>query len=148
LRVAALAAAWLAAFCAAMLLGVALPLPARIGLCLGAATFGLTGIRSCFLLAGNRSVRALAWGTRRGLGAFIGPRRIEVAVSVAGGSFRLGRLGLLLWFEACDGIHTVFIDAGKQEICAIRRLCRRLEWAPEAVQAGESGKLLPSGPKV
>jgi hypothetical protein len=128
-RAATLIACWLAACCTALLFGVALPLPLRIGLCIAAATCGLTGIGSTFLLSGGRSVRSLEW--RDGsLVASLGPDRLAREVTVIAGSFDLGQLGLLLWLKSCDGIHSVFIDAGKQEVCAIRRLYRRLKWVP------------------
>jgi hypothetical protein len=111
-------------------LAVALPLPARIAICLGAATFGATGIRHSFLLAGHQSVRTLAWSDEGELWAELGPARTGKAVRLANGSFRLGCLGLFLWLESCDGFHSVYIDAGKQEPAAVRRLARRLNWAP------------------
>jgi hypothetical protein len=111
---------------------VALPLPARIGLCVGAATLGLAGIRSCFLLAGRRSVRALAWTDTGDWFAYLGPRQVETPVVPGTGCFRLPGVGLILWLEECDGIHAVFIDAGKQEQFAIRRLIRQLQRPREA----------------
>jgi hypothetical protein len=146
-RAAGLVAGWLLVVCAAMFFGVALPLPARIAICVGVATFGTAGIRSCFLLASRNSIRALDWAGET-LVARCGPRHIEMVVEVATGSFRLGRVGWLLWLEGCDGSRPVFIDAGRQEICAIRRLARYLDGVRHSRRTGESGKLIPSGPKV
>jgi len=148
LRAAVLVAGWLGAFCAATLFGVSLSLPARIAICVGVATFGSTGIRACFLFAGRNCVRTLNW-VDDSLIARCGPLRVEKPVELAGGSFRLGQLGWLLWLKGCDGSHPLFIDAGLQDICAIRRLARHLEWARlRQHRAGESGKLIPSDPKV
>jgi len=136
-RVAALIGGWLAALCLALVFGVALPLPARVAICVGAATLGFTGIRRHVLLADRRSVRALAWHEGGGCFAYVGFRSVETAVIVAPGSFHLPGVGLFLWLRACDGMHGVFIDAGLQDEFAIRRLTRHLEWLPRG--ASESG---------
>jgi len=125
-RAASLVAAWLTSFCGSVLLGTALPLPVRIAICVVAATFGSAAIRDCFLLTGRKSVQALSWTERGELIARLGPGHMEKVVRLAPGSFRLGTFGLLVWLKSCDGTHTVYIDAGKQEVCAIRRLTRLL----------------------
>jgi hypothetical protein len=131
-----------------MLWGVAVPLPVRIAICIGAATFGVAGIRRYFLFEGKNAVRALAWGPDAALIATLGSRRLAVPVELAPGSFRLGRLGLFLWLRGCDGKYAVFIDVGIQEICAIRRLSRRLAWAPGRDRAVQGGQADTIGPKV
>ena len=128
---ASLAAAWLVAAGAMTLFGVALPLPVRIAICIGAATFLLPAIRVNFLLVGPGSITSIAWNDRGQLLACIGPSRVETPADLASGSFRLGSLGFVLWFNTCDGFHSVFIDCGKQNIRDIRRLARRLNWAPK-----------------
>jgi hypothetical protein len=125
-RAAALAASWLIVVCAVLIGAVALPLPARIGLCLAMATPAAVAIRRCLLLRGRRAVHILEW--RGGWRAWIGPGRIETPVTVLGGSFRIGRVFLLLWLRGRDGIHGVVIDTGRQEPRAFRRLCRQLQW--------------------
>jgi len=125
-RAAVLAASWLCLVCGVLIVAVALPLPARIGLCFAIATSGLVAIRRCLLLRGSRAVHTLDWSA--GWRAGIGPRRTETPVTLRTGSFRVGRVFLLLWLQSRDGIHGVFIDAGKQETRAFRRLCRQLRW--------------------
>jgi hypothetical protein len=105
---------------------VALPLPARIGLCIAIATPAMVAIRRCLLLKGPRAVHALEW--RGGFRAWVGPGRIETPVTLRAGSFRVGRAFLLLWLQGRDGIHGVFIDTARQEPRAFRRLCRQLHW--------------------
>ncbi|HEX6395869.1 MAG TPA: hypothetical protein VFZ95_00460, partial [Steroidobacteraceae bacterium] len=87
---------------------MALPLPARVGLCIAIATPAVAAIRGCILLVGSRAVRALDWST--GWRARIGPDASETCVTLHVGSFRVGRAFLLLWLRSCDGIHGVFID--------------------------------------
>lgn len=125
-RAAALASTWLCLACAVLILAVALPLPARIGLCIAIATPGMAAIRGCLLLKGRRAVRTLDWSA--GWRAGIGPGRTETPVTLRTGSFRVGRAFLLLWLQSRDGIHGVFIDGGRQEPQAFRRLCRQLRW--------------------
>ena len=125
-RAATLAGAWLVLVCGVLLGAVALPLPARIGLCVAIATPGLAAIRRCLLLRGARAVHSLDWG--RGWHAGIGPGGTETPVTLLAGSFRVGRAFLLLWLRSRDGIHAVYIDAGRQEPRAFRRLCRQLQW--------------------
>jgi len=137
-RAAALAAAWLFAVGAMTLLAVALPLPARIGICIGVATFVLPAIRVNCLLIGPGSVNWVGWNDRGELLAGIGPRRVEMAANLVSGSFRLGSLGFFLWLETRDGFHSVFIDKGMQDIRGIRRLARRLNWTPRRAP-GEQG---------
>jgi hypothetical protein len=112
--------------CLVLLVAVALPLPARIGLCVAIATPGLMAIRGGFLLKGRKAVHSLDWsGDWR---AGIGCSPTETPVTLRGGSFRVGRAFLLLWLQSRDGIHGVLIDGGRQEARAFRRLCRRLQW--------------------
>lgn len=119
-------ACWLVVVCGVVICAVALPLPARIGLCIALATPALTAIRRCLLLKGRRAVRSLDWSA--GWRAGLGPGGNETAVTLRAGSFRVGRAFLLLWLRSRDGIHGVFIDAGRQDPRAFRRLCRRLQW--------------------
>jgi len=125
-RAAALAAAWLCLVCAVLIFAVALPLPARIGLCLAIATPGMAAIRRCLLLKGRRAVHTLDWGA--GWRARIGRGPTETPVTLRTGSFRVGQAFLLLWLQSRDGIHGVFIDGGRQDPRAFRRLCRQLRW--------------------
>jgi hypothetical protein len=131
LRAATLAGAWLLAVCAATLLGVEAPLPARIAICFGIASFGWAGIRSACLLAGPDAVRAIGWRPDGQLLVWFRSSRRESAVTLAAGSFRLGCRAFVLWLESCDGNHVVVIDAGIQDFHAIRRLAGRLNRAPE-----------------
>jgi hypothetical protein len=120
-----LAAAWLLAAAAAILYGVALPLPARITISAATLLAGLVGIRSGFLLQGRRALESIHWDAHR----FMVRRRcdgIELSAILESGSFRLGQLGLFLWFSTCEGRHGHFIDADKHGSHELRRLCRRL----------------------
>jgi hypothetical protein len=130
-RAATLVGGWLFVVCVVVLASVALPLPARIGICLGIATPALAALRTSVLLRGGLAVQGLQWSG--GWQACIGPDRIQTPVTLRAGSFRVGRAFLLLWLESCDGIHGVFIDVGRQDPRAIRSLCRQL---------------IPSNPKV
>ena len=109
-RAAALAAAWLVAVSFAVLAGVALSLPVRLILCTLILASGLAGIRSGFLLRGYRAVDRIRWD---GDGFFVRRRcdGIELPAVLARGSFRLGQLGLFLWFSTAEGRHGLFIDA-------------------------------------
>ena len=126
-----------------------LPLPARIGLCVGFATAALASVRPLFLLRGRRGVRTLQWSRDGTLRAGFGPGPAAIPVTLETGSFRVGCLFLVLWLESRDGIYGVFIDAGRQDPRSFRRLCRWLRWAHRgpAGRAG-TGKLLPSNPKA
>ncbi len=124
MRAATVAGGWLLLICAVVLASVALPLPARIGICLAIATPVLAAVRTSVLLRGDCAVRALQWSG--GWEACVGPDRIHTPVTLRVGSFRVGRAFLLLWLESCDGIHGVFIDMGRQDPRAIRSLCRQL----------------------
>jgi len=115
--------------CLVILTAVALPLPARVGICLALATPALLAIRSGLLLRGRSAVVSLQWGAQ-GWRAGFGPWQTEMPVTIRTGSFRLGEVVMVLWVEACDGIHAVCIDANRQNPEAIRRLCRRLGWSP------------------
>ena len=121
-----MAGCWLALVCGVLLGTVALALPVRVGLCIAIATPAMAAIRRCILLAGRRAVRTLDWSA--GWRARIGPGATETRVTLHLGSFRVGRAFLLLWLRSCDGIHGVFIDAGRQDPVAFRRLCRQLHW--------------------
>jgi hypothetical protein len=123
-RAATVAGGWLLLICAVVLASVALPLPARIAICLAIATPVLAAVRTSVLLRGDCAVRALQWSS--GWEACVGPDRIQTPVTLRVGSFRVGRAFLLLWLESCDGIHGVFIDMGRQDPRAIRSLCRQL----------------------
>ncbi len=124
LRAATLAGSWLLVVCGVVLVAVALPLLARIAICIAIATPALAAVRTGVLLRGASGVHGLQW--MDGWQARIGPDRIPTPVTLRPGSFRVGRAFLLLWLESCDGIHGVFIDMGRQEPRAIRSLCRQL----------------------
>jgi len=109
-----------------ILAAVELPLPVRIAVCVCAATAGLAAIQSVFLLRGAKAVRALRWTDKGQMTAFLGREKNEYSVTVRPGSFRLGRLGLLLWLDTGDGSRAVYIDAGMQDRRALRSLCRLL----------------------
>jgi hypothetical protein len=125
-RAASFATAWLIVLCGVLVSVVALPLPARICLCIGIATPGWAAIRCCLLLRGRKAVHTLDWSL--GWRAGIGPDRTETYVTLRTGSFRVGRAFLLLWLQSCDGMHGVLIDGGRQDSAAFRRLCRQLRW--------------------
>jgi hypothetical protein len=124
-RAAALWLAWLAAACAVILFGVALPWLVRIGLCGALAIPGLLCVRSFVLLEGMRAVRAIDWSdgefTIR-LGSELTPRSAKVGA----GSFRFGLHVWILRFETAHGPCPVLIAAGDQDARAFRRLCRCL----------------------
>lgn len=134
LRAAGLAGAWLLAVCLATLLGVDLPLPARIAICVGLASSGWIAIRRVCLLNGSNAVRAIAWQSDGQMLAWFGSSRRESAVTLAPGSFRLGCGAFILWLESCDGVHVVVIDGGNQDFHAIRRLAGRLNRDPRRVR--------------
>jgi hypothetical protein len=125
-RAAFLALTWISAIMAMTLLAVALPLPARIALCLCAATGCVPVIRSTFLLAGPAAVRSLRW-SGNGLWVRFGGRTGEETAELAAGSFRMGQSLLVLRLKTCDRTACVFIDGGGQEIQGFRRLCRYLQ---------------------
>lgn len=125
-RAATVVVGWLILVCGVVIGAVALPLPARIALCITIATPAVAAIRRCILLAGPGAVRTLDWSA--GWRARIGPGTTETCVTLHLGSFRVGRAFLLLWLRSCDGIHGIFIDAGRQDPVAFRRLCRQLHW--------------------
>ena len=129
LRGALLAGGWLSLVCLVILAEVALPLPARIGICVAIATPAIAAIRGSILLKGRRAASSLSW-TAQGWSLGLGPEGTETPVTICRGSFRLGSVVLVLWLEACDGIHALCIDAGRQDSGAFRRLCRRLGWPP------------------
>src|SRR5690349_10811873 len=78
-RMAAFLAAWLAAFCGVVLSEVALALPARIGICAAAILAGVSDIRSTFLFADRRAIRALRWDEGH---LFVVPGRCGIEVCV------------------------------------------------------------------
>ena len=128
-RLAAILAAWLAAFCVMVLAAVDLALLPRIGICAAAILGCARAIHSTFLLAGCNPVWALRWDDSN---LFVVPGRFdtEVRVTLAPGSFDWGRFGMLLRLRSCDGMWVIFIDAGRQDDAAIRALGRRLKWPP------------------
>ena len=129
-RAAALAGVWLLVAVAAVLGGVALPLSARITICTSFMAIGLAGIRSGFLFRGRHALARIRWSTD---GPFIVARRcdgIELSAVLAKGSFRLGQLGLFLWFSTREGRYGMFIDAGRHDSHELRRLCQRLSRRP------------------
>ncbi len=126
-RLAAFLAAWLVMFCLMMLTAVTLPFLARMGIGLAGLVGGALAIRSTVLLAGRRPVRALRWDDGH-LFMVFGRSGSEACVTLASGSFRWGRFGMLLRLKACEGIRVIFIDAGRQEPAEIRALGRRLKW--------------------
>jgi hypothetical protein len=120
---------WLLAVSAAVLGGVALPLPARITICAALLVSGLAGIRGGFLFQGRRALVRLRWDAD----TFSIRRRcdgIELSASLACGSFRLGQRGLFLWFSTCEGRYGAFIDADTHDSHELRRLCERLSRRP------------------
>lgn len=123
-RAALLGIGWLAALVWMILAAVDLPLPARIAICICTATAALVAIQSVFLLRGSNGVQALQWTDKGQITAFLGREKNEYPVTVRPGSFRLGRLGLLLWLDTGHGSRAVFIDAGLQDARAFRGLCR------------------------
>jgi hypothetical protein len=140
---------WLAALAWMILAAVELPLPARIALCACAATAGLVAIQSVFLLRGSKAVAAVQWTDNGQMTAFLGPEKNEYSVTVRPGSFRLGRLGLLLWLDTGNGSRAVFIDAGMQDARAFRGLCRLLSRpVPRASRASPHGQAATIRPKV
>ena len=126
-RLATLSIAWLAAWCLMVLTAVTLPLPARIGICIASLLGGARAIRGTFLLVGRRPVRGLRWDDSH-LFVVNGRSRNEDCVTLAAGSFRWGRFGMLLRLRGSNGLWIVFIDAGRQEEAAIRALAARLKW--------------------
>jgi len=112
-----------------VLAAVALPLPARVGICVAIATPALAAIRSSLLLRGRSAVARLEWSSQ-GWRAGFGRGQTEMPVTIRSGSFRLGCVVMVLWLEACDGIHAVCIDADRQDPGEFRRLCRQLRWHP------------------
>jgi hypothetical protein len=129
-RGALVAAAWMSVLGFTVLLGVELPLPVRIGICLGGATLVIPVIRSAVLLRGARAVHSLAWSADGRLTARLGPRRQEISVTAGTGSFRLGGVLLCLWFEHHGRRVALIVDAGRQDPRSFRALCRRLHWPP------------------
>jgi hypothetical protein len=125
-RAALFATSWLIVLCGVLVSALALPLPARICLCIGITTPGWAAIRGCLLLKGRKAVHTLDWSL--GWRAGIGPDRTETSVTLRTGSFRVGRAFLLLWLQSRDGMHGVLIDGGRQDPAAFRRLCRQLRW--------------------
>ena len=125
-RAAILALIWIGACMAMTLLAVDLPLPARIALCVCAATVCVPVIRSTFLLAGPAAVRSLRW-SGNGLWVRFGGAAQEQSAELAPGSFRMGQFLLVLRLKTCDRTACVLIDGGGQDIQGFRRLCRYLQ---------------------
>jgi len=98
-------------------------------ICTSFMALGLAGIGSGFLFRGRRALARIGWSKEE---AFIVRRcdGIELPAVLAKGSFRLGQLGLFLWFSTREGRHGVFIDTGRHDSHELRRLCRRLSRRP------------------
>jgi len=114
-----------------ILIGVDLPLPARIVICVAIATTGIVAIRRVFLLRGAGCLQALSWSAQEpeftARAEDGGP---EIPATLVRGSFRLGSSYLLLWLRTCSRLHAVFIDGNRQQVHEFRGLCRRLRWPP------------------
>jgi hypothetical protein len=122
---------WLFLLCGLILAGVALPLLARIAICVAIATPGIGVIQRVFLLRGPGSVRALTWnGASPGLQLRLGSGTAGIPASLAQGSFRLGHACLLLRLRTPTRVRVVFVDGNRQETGAFRGLCRLLRWPP------------------
>jgi hypothetical protein len=139
-RAAALAAAWLCLVCAVLIVRVwALPLPARIGLCVAIATPGMAAIRRCLLLRGPPGGTYLDWGAgwrrRHRARPHRDPRHASaLALSASARRF------CSCWLQSRDGIHGVSsMEEGR--IPGFPTACRQL-------QVAGCGKLIPSIPKV
>jgi hypothetical protein len=140
--------AWLNAFCAMALGGVALPLLVRVVICVAAAAASAASIRSMILLRAPRGVRSLQWSPQAGLQMTQGSSGPPVPVELAVGSFRFGTGVLVLWLKTPAGLHGVFIDGYRQEPGAFRGLCRRLEWQPRSASGRPQRPTDTIGPKV
>lgn len=147
-RIAALWIAWLAIVCL-VFLAMALPLSARLAMCLGLCAANLRALASLVLLRGPRAVRWIEWdldGQFR-LGAALDESAREA--SLHRGSFRLGFAFLVLWFSTPAGLRGVLIDGGLQDPVAFRRLGRSLNRRPERPSGHPGGgKLIASRLKV
>jgi hypothetical protein len=133
LRAASLAVAWICAFGGMTLCALELSLPARIAICVCAATASQRAIQSVFLLRGPNAIREIRCNQSGQMFAILGRSSRELSVALAPGSFRLGRRWLLLWLQTCDGVHGVFIDSGAQDPKDFRALCRRLQTSPNGL---------------
>lgn len=128
------------ALCTAVFLGVALPLPSRLIICLGLAGICLTAIRACILLRGPAAVRRLEWSEGEleegKYTAWLGPTLIASPARVTRGSFRLGNRILVLRLSTAFGVRFVLIDSSVQEPAPFRRLCRYLKTRPRRPPKG------------
>ena len=124
--------AWLIAFGAMVLCGVALPLLLRVVICAAAAAASAASIRATILLRAPRGVRSLQWSRQGELQITQDLTGPPVPVELAVGSFRFGAGVLVLWLKTPTGLRGVFIDGYRQEPRAFRGLCRRLEWQPRS----------------
>ena len=137
---------WLAAACAVVLFAVALPLPARIAICLALAAVNLRSVDVCVLLRGRKSVRAISWEQGE-FTVLLGATGTPVPALLASGSFRLGWL-VVLRLQTSAGPRAVLIDGARQEISAFRLLCRRLKGAKTAVPGAPGSATVTIGPEV
>ncbi len=139
-RVAVVWFGWLTALCAAIFLGVALPLYSRLAICLGVVGICLPVCRSCILLLGTCAVRRLEWserGPEEGkYTAYLGPALIASAARLERGSFRLGNEILVLRLATAFGVRFVLIDSSVQDPAPFRRLCRYLKTRPRRPPKG------------
>ncbi len=131
---------WLTALCAAIFLGVALPLHSRLAICLGLAGICLPVCRSCFLLLGTGAIRCLEWSEHepdeRKYTAYLGPALIASPARLEKGSFRLGNEILVLRLATAFGVRLVLIDSSVQDPAPFRRLCRYLKTRPRRPPQG------------
>jgi hypothetical protein len=131
---------WLLALCCAIVLGVALPLPARLAICSCLLITCLPVLRYFILLRGSRAVRSLEWvegdSGEESFTAFLGPARMASDARLTNGSFRLGNQVLVLRLATGFGVRSVLIDSSVQEPEPFRRLCRRLETRPRRPPKG------------
>ena len=125
---------WLVLACAGSFAGVALPLATRLCICAVIAFQGIRVIRRDAWLLGPRAVRVVDWsGAGWTLG--LGPERRSLPATPVGAGLRAGTW-LILRFRSAEGIHPVYVDGGRQDERAFRRLSRRLRFtAPAASRA-------------
>jgi hypothetical protein len=137
-----LALIWIGACMAMTLIAVDLSLPARIALCVCAATICAPVIRSTFLLAGAAAVKSLRW-SGNDLWIGFGGGAPEQSAELAPGSFRIGQFLLVLRLKTCDRTACVLIDGGGQDIQGFRRLCRYLESRRRAFPGRQADTIQP-----
>ncbi len=108
----------------------ALPLAARVAICVTFAALYAACVRRVVQLRGRRAVRALGWTEEGVLMVWYGARTTPLVATLAPGSFRLGARMLVLTLHTAAGRHALLLDGRTQEPAAFRRLCRHLEWPP------------------